>query len=147
MELTSQLGPEGGLRTRPTPCLQSNVPLVKRPCFMDRSRDRRLATIGKYPGCDILNSFEERSACHALHIPFLRTTTVRTSRPNWKLDCTLFWRVIDLRQGQWIRDDPIPWDDASNSIPPACIHMYCTNSGFLGGQAKTRTSAKGNSCS
>jgi hypothetical protein len=85
MEVKSQLGPE--YSTNPCPVVERTS--RKLPCFMDRSRDRRLATIGKYPSvliqhatpC-ILNSFEERAPCHALHI---EQTMVRTFAPTGKL--------------------------------------------------------------
>jgi len=82
MEVTSQLGPE-----------YSTNPAIERtfrkfPYFMDRSRDRRLATIGKYPSVLIqhatfwiLNSFEERPACHALHISFFENNNGTYNSP------------------------------------------------------------------
>lgn len=51
----------------------------------------------------ILNSFEERSACHAPHNSFLKTTTGTYVRPNLEVDCPLSQREVD--PFTWIDDN------------------------------------------
>lgn len=84
----------------PRPTLQLNVPLASfHALWIARGTDVS-PQLGSNHQCSfsmqppwILNSFKERPSCHALS-----------------------YLISENSDGPWIRDDPIPWDDASNSI-------------------------------
>ncbi len=116
MEVTSQLGPEYST----DPC---NRTYCKFPCFMDRGTDvsPQLECIHQcsfgmqLPGFSIHSRSARRVTRFISH--FLRTTTVRTFAPTGKLPAPTVLVSDCPSPGPWIRDDLIPWDDASNSIP------------------------------